>query len=120
MPWSYYFDAKAPLKQPTAPGATPVTPAIVADGALCQRRILMNTINAELIALDADTGAFCPDFGTNGRVDLKIGLGDAPDPQYVLTSAPLAGTTVVVGGRIADNVQVDMRRRDARFRRGDG
>lgn len=48
----------------------------------------MNTINAELIALDADTGAFCPDFGTNGRVDLKIGLGDAPDPQYVLTSAP--------------------------------
>ena len=100
-----YFDAKAPLKQPTAPGATPVTPAIVADGALCQRRILMNTINAELIALDADTGAFCPDFGTNGRVNLKIGLGDAPDPQYVLTSAPtLAGTTVVVGGRIADNV----------------
>lgn len=104
-----YFDAKAPLKQPTAAGSTPVTPATVANGALCQRRILMNTINAELIALDADTGAFCPDFGTNGRVDLKIGLGDAPDPQYVLTSAPtLAGTTVVVGGRIADNVQVDM------------
>ena len=37
------------------------------------------------------------------------GLGDAPDPQYQLTAAPtLAGTTVVVGGRIADNVQVDM------------
>ena len=66
-----------------------------------QRRILMNTITAELIALDADTGAFCPDFGANGRVDLKIGLGDAPDPQYVLTSAPtLAGTTVVVGAVI--------------------
>ena len=104
-----YFDATRPLAQPTAAGATPVTSVIVAEGALCQRRILMNTITAELIALDADTGAFCPDFGTNGRVDLKIGLGDAPDPQYVLTSAPtLAGTTVVVGGRIADNVQVDM------------
>jgi len=104
-----YFDATRPLEQPTAAGATPVTAVTVAEGALCQRRILMNTITAELIALDADSGAFCPDFGTNGRVDLKVGLGDAPDPQYVLTSAPtLAGTTVVVGGRIADNVQVDM------------
>lgn len=104
-----YFDATRPLDQPTAAGATPVTPASVAEGAPCQRRILMNTITAELIALDADTGAFCPDFGTNGRVDLKVGLGNAPDPSYVLTSAPtLAGTTVVVGGRIADNVQVDM------------
>lgn len=104
-----YFDATQPLVQPTADGSTPVMPAVVAEGALCQRRILMNTITAELIALDADTGAFCPDFGVNGRVDLKVGLGDAPDPSYVLTSAPtLAGTTVVVGGRIADNVQVDM------------
>ncbi|MBB4346435.1 glucose/quinate/shikimate family membrane-bound PQQ-dependent dehydrogenase [Aliirhizobium cellulosilyticum] len=104
-----YFDAARPLAQPTVDGSTPVAPVTVAEGALCQRRLLMNTINAELIALDADTGAFCPDFGTNGRVDLKVGMGNAPDPQYVLTSAPtLAGTTVVVGGRIADNVQVDM------------
>ena len=104
-----YFDATRPVEQPSVPGSTPVNPVTVAEGALCQRRILMNTITAELIALDADTGAFCPDFGSNGRVDLKIGLGDAPDPSYVLTSAPtLAGTTVVVGGRISDNVQVDM------------
>lgn len=104
-----YFDATAPLPQPTIPNSTPVTPAAVVDGTVCQRRILMNTIRAELIAVDAETGAFCPDFGTNGRVDLKNGLGDAPDPQYQLTSPPtIAGTTVVVGGRIADNVQVDM------------
>ncbi len=104
-----YFDAHAPIQQPSLPGATPVTAVTVPTGAACQRRILMNTINAELIALDADTGKFCADFGTNGRVDLKAGLGDAPDPQYQLTSAPtLAGTTVVVGGRVADNVQVDM------------
>ena len=104
-----YFDAHAPIQQPSLPGATPVTAVTVPTGAACQRRILMNTINAELIALDADTGKFCADFGTNGRVDLKAGLGNAPDPQYQLTSAPtLAGTTVVVGGRVADNVQVDM------------
>jgi quinate dehydrogenase (quinone) len=104
-----YFDAHAPLQQPNMPGGTPVATVTVPAGAACQRRILMNTINAELIALDADTGKFCADFGSNGRVDLKAGLGNAPDPQYQLTSAPtLAGTTVVVGGRVADNVQTDM------------
>ena len=91
-----YFDARAPLTQPSLPGATPVTPVTVPTGAACQRRILMNTIDARLIALDADTGKYCADFGTNGTVDLKAGLGNAPDPQYQLTAAPtLAGTTVV-------------------------
>ncbi len=104
-----YFDVHAPLQQPSVPGATPVTAVTVPTGAVCQRRILMNTINAELVALDADTGKFCPGFGTNGKTDLKAGLGDAPDPKYQLTSAPtLAGTTVIVGGRVADNVQTDM------------
>lgn len=104
-----YFDATRAPEQPSAPNSTPVTAVNVAPGTLCERRILMNTITAELIALDADTGAFCPDFGTNGRVDLKVGMGQAADPSYVLTSAPtLAGTTVVVGGRVADNVSTDM------------
>ncbi|WP_298398226.1 hypothetical protein [Sphingobium sp.] len=31
-----YFDAKAPLQQPTAPGATPVPAAFVPEGAACQ------------------------------------------------------------------------------------
>lgn len=104
-----YFDATKPLEQPTATGASPVPAVTVAAGAPCQRRLLMNTITDVLVALDADTGEFCPDFGDHGRVDLKAGLGDAPDPQYALTSAPtLAGTTVVVGGRVADNVALDM------------
>ncbi|HEX8480241.1 MAG TPA: membrane-bound PQQ-dependent dehydrogenase, glucose/quinate/shikimate family [Telluria sp.] len=104
-----YFDAAAPLVQPTLPGAAPVPAASLAPGAPCQRRILMNTITAQLMALDAETGKPCTDFGTNGRVDLTAGLGSAPDPEYQVTAAPtLAGTTIVVGGRIADNLQVDM------------
>ncbi|MBE9605408.1 glucose/quinate/shikimate family membrane-bound PQQ-dependent dehydrogenase [Acetobacteraceae bacterium H6797] len=104
-----YFDATAALQQPTVPDSTPVTPVNLAPDAACQRRILMNSIDAKLYAIDADTGAFCTDFGTNGMVDLKQGLGGAPDPMYQLTSPPtMAGTTVVVGGRVADNVQVDM------------
>lgn len=104
-----YFDATKPLTQPTVAGSTPILPAQVAPGAACQRRILMNTIDDRLIALDADNGQFCPDFGTNGSVNLREGMGAAADPSYVLTSAPtLAGTTVVVGGRVADNVSTDM------------
>jgi len=105
-----YFDAAAPLAQPTVAGATPVKAAPVAAGAACQRRILMNSVAPELIALDADTGAFCADFGTNGRVDLRAGMGKGADKgEYYPTSAPtLAGTTIVIGGRVADNVSTDM------------
>jgi len=104
-----YFDASAALQQPTAAGASPVTAVVLPEGANCRRRLLTNTIDARLIAVDADTGEFCKGFGENGQVDLKAGLGDAPDPFYQLTSPPLvAGTTVVVGGRVADNVQTDM------------
>ncbi len=104
-----YFDADAPLQQPSAAGAAAVPSVAIAEGANCRRRLLTNTIDARLIAVDADTGALCEGFGDNGQVDLKAGLGAAPDPHYQLTSPPLlAGTTVVVGGRVADNVQTDM------------
>ena len=104
-----YFDATKPLQQPDKPGSSPVPAAVLPAGDSCQRRILMNTIDARLIAINADNGEFCENFGVHGIVDLKAGLGQAPDPQYQLTSAPtLAGTTVVVGGRVADNVQTDM------------
>ncbi|MGO3534380.1 membrane-bound PQQ-dependent dehydrogenase, glucose/quinate/shikimate family, partial [Pseudomonas helleri] len=103
-----YFDATAAIAAPTD-GSTPAATVSVAPGAACQRRLLTNTIDARLIAVDADTGKFCEDFGTHGQVDLKAGLGDVPDSYYQLSSAPLmAGTTVVVGGRVADNVQTDM------------
>jgi len=104
-----YFDATQALQQPTAAGATPVPAPSLPAGANCRRRLLMNTIDARLVAIDADTGALCEGFGQDGFVDLKAGLGSAEDPKYQLTSAPtMAGTTVVVGGRVADNVQTDM------------
>lgn len=103
-----YFDATAAVAAPTD-GSTPAAPVAVPAGANCTRRLLTNTIDARLIAVDADTGALCQGFGNNGQVDLKAGLGDVPDSYYQLSSAPLmAGTTVVVGGRVADNVQTDM------------
>ena len=104
-----YFDATAPIAQPTQANSSPIMAATVPAGSNCQRRLLTNTIDARLIAVDADTGEFCQGFGNKGQVDLKAGLGNVPDSYYQLSSAPLmAGTTVVVGGRVADNVQTDM------------
>ncbi|WP_060514207.1 glucose/quinate/shikimate family membrane-bound PQQ-dependent dehydrogenase [Pseudomonas sp. NBRC 111132] len=104
-----YFDATAAIAQPTQPNSSPITGGSVAAGANCQRRLLTNTIDGRLIAVDADTGEFCQGFGNNGQVNLMAGLGNVPDSYYQLSSAPLmAGTTVVVGGRVADNVQTDM------------
>jgi len=104
-----YFDASAAAPAAPADGSTAALPVAVAPGSNCARRLLTNTIDARLIAVDADTGEFCQGFGTHGQVDLKAGLGKVPDAYYQLSSAPLmAGTTVVVGGRVADNVQADM------------
>jgi quinoprotein glucose dehydrogenase len=78
-------------------------------GSPCQRRILYGTRDSELIALDADTGLPCADFGTDGRVALREGMGtDAPSWEYYPTSPPLVlGDIAVIGALVADNVRTD-------------
>ena len=100
-----YFDAglaPAPTPDPAASVATSSIPA------LCQKRILMTSIDARLFALDATTGAACPDFGSNGVVDLKQGMGEIKPGFFTITAAPLvAGELIIVGGRVADNIEVN-------------
>lgn len=75
----------------------------------CARRIYVNTVKAELIAMDADTGKLCEGFGAAGKVDLRAGMGNAPEGVYKLTSAPtLAGDVLVVGGFVSDNLSTDV------------
>ncbi len=74
----------------------------------CATRIFTGTIDSELIALDAQTGLACEDFGVRGRVALREGLGDAPAWEYYVTSPPLViGETVVVGALVSDNLRSD-------------
>ena len=58
-------------------------------GAACEERILTATIDSELIALDAQTGLPCAEFGRGGRVDLRAGVGEAPPWETYTTSPPL-------------------------------
>lgn len=74
----------------------------------CGRRILTGTLDSELIALDAASGAPCADFGTGGRVALREGIGEAATWEYYPTSPPVVVRDVaVVGALVADNLRVD-------------
>lgn len=80
-----------------------------ADTGLCSARVFTATNDGYLIALDAATGEVCPDFGSDGRIDLNRGVGDQEWlGEYQVTSPPavIAGG-VVVGGAISDNQRID-------------
>ena len=75
-----------------------------AQPAACPRRLFLPTTDARLIAINADNGKACEDFGDKGTVDLSVGMGEIKPGYYQQTSTPLvAGNVVVVGGRVADN-----------------
>ncbi len=72
----------------------------------CPRRILVATLDARMIALDAATGARCGSFGQNGEISLRYGLGDVkPGYQYVTSPATIVGDAAVVGGFVLDGIE---------------
>jgi quinoprotein glucose dehydrogenase len=74
----------------------------------CAERIIENTIDARLIAVDARSGSPCPDFGVKGEVSLLKGLGEVIPGYYYLTSAPtVAHGKIIVGGLVLDNQTSD-------------
>lgn len=77
-----------------------------ADGP-CARRILSTTGDARLLALDAKSGRPCAGFGTEGAVDLKLGMEDVRNGYYYVSSAPevIAGN-IIVGGWVLDGQYV--------------
>jgi quinoprotein glucose dehydrogenase len=80
-----------------------------ATGSACSRRILYGTRDAQLIALDADTGEPCRDFGVRGRVDLKVGIEGARPSEYYPTSPPyIINDLAVVGATVPDNERLDV------------
>lgn len=71
----------------------------------CPRRIISPVLDARLLALNADTGVPCEDFGTHGFVSLTRHLGDVPAGFHFVTSPPLViKDRVILGGWIRDNI----------------
>lgn len=89
---SYYSDSAAQ------------TETAAAAPALCRKRIFNATTNARLVALDADSGKPCTDFGDHGVVDLHNNMGKTRSHALMHTSAPLVvSNLVIVGGSVMDN-----------------
>lgn len=77
---------------------------------VCARRIIVGTIDARLLALDATTGRPCTSFGDKGTVTLRSTLRNKPRGRgdYELTSPPaVVNDILVVGSAIADNSRTD-------------
>lgn len=73
--------------------------------AQCPKRIFTATLDARLIALDADTGQPCEDFGLHGQISLKTGLGPFSPGMYYVTSPPaITHGLAVIGALVQDNV----------------
>lgn len=73
----------------------------------CASRVILGTLDARLIALDAVSGAACTDFGVGGTIDLLQGIEPLVDPwEYNVTSPPtVIGDKVVVGSAVADMIR---------------
>nr|WP_262422794.1 PQQ-binding-like beta-propeller repeat protein [Brevundimonas denitrificans] len=82
------------------------TTTSVGDAALTQRarlepcatRIVEGTLDGRLIAVDARTGVPCADFGQNGAVDIKAGMGDVIPGMVSITSPPVIVNGVIITG----------------------
>jgi quinoprotein glucose dehydrogenase len=73
----------------------------------CDERVVFNTNDRRLIALDAATGRGCPGFGEDGVVQVapEVQLHRAREMQ--ITSPPVIGRgVIVVGSSIDDNQRV--------------
>jgi membrane-bound PQQ-dependent dehydrogenase (glucose/quinate/shikimate family) len=73
----------------------------------CAERIIFATVDGRLMAVDRHDGTPCRDFGDNGAVDLKKGLGPFIKGFWRVSSAPaIVRGKVVFGGWVADNQEL--------------
>ncbi len=75
----------------------------------CATRVIEGTLDARIIAVDARSGRPCPGFGTNGEVDIKVGMGRNFPSMVSITSPP----TIVRGVIVTGHQVLDGQRRNA-------
>lgn len=112
-----WYDTSAAGAQASAAPAAPVpagpaapprpVPAPAVESGPCAARIIEGTLDGRLIAVDARTGRPCADFGTNGAVDIKVGMGRVIPGMVSITSAPTIVRGVVVTGHQVLDGQYD-------------
>ncbi|MEO9892117.1 PQQ-binding-like beta-propeller repeat protein [Aurantibacter sp.] len=63
------------------------------------------TAGPEIFCLDANTGKLIKDFGINGKVSLKVGLGIDAQERYVVSTTPgvIFKDKIIYGTRVSEN-----------------
>ena len=75
----------------------------------CNTRIFLGTLDARLLAIDADTGAVCEEFGKDGQINLSADIPRYRKWDYSVTSPPtVVNDLVIVGSAIGDNGRAEM------------
>ncbi|SDZ22267.1 glucose/quinate/shikimate family membrane-bound PQQ-dependent dehydrogenase [Pseudomonas sp. NFIX28] len=99
-----YYDEASFNKTDAISTPASLSAAGQAIAASCPRRLFLPTADARLIALNADTGKVCEDFGNKGAVDLKAGIGPfTPGGYYSTSPAAITRNLVIIGGHVTDN-----------------
>jgi quinoprotein glucose dehydrogenase len=113
--WEFdpHVDLTRNYSEVTSRGVSAWRDAKAKPGEPCALRIFLGTLDARLIALDAETGKPCTDFAAAGTFDLSAGASATPEWRggYQVTSAPaIANDLVITGSSIADNWKIDVGR----------
>ncbi|GBR57929.1 PQQ-dependent dehydrogenase 4 [Acetobacter senegalensis DSM 18889] len=70
----------------------------------CRNRIYSPVADVRMVAVNAETGKPCEDFGDHGFISLRQYLGHVPHGFHFVTSPPMvAKNRVITGGWIFDN-----------------
>jgi quinoprotein glucose dehydrogenase len=96
--WRY--DTKSTLEALTQPALKNRGVAYWESGAegACEKRVLIGTMDAELHAVDADTGLPCTEFGNNGVLDVnQWNETNAVFPFSLLQPPTVVGDTILIG-----------------------
>lgn len=97
---SYYVDPASMAAPAVAGTAAAPAPRVAAA---CDRRIIVGTLDARVIELDAQNGQRCQDFGKNGEVSLTVDMGKVYKGYVSITSPPVViRDTIVVGHTTVD------------------
>jgi quinoprotein glucose dehydrogenase len=109
----WHFDPKVDMSKEPLTNCRGVSswhdPQAGTEPKACDARIITGTLDGRIIALDAKTGAPCAGFGSNGQIDLNIGLTPHDQAEYSITSAPaILGNMVITGAMVADSQRRDV------------
>ena len=87
-----------------AAGLTTANTAATTPSQICPRKVILPVNDGRLIAVNADTGVACSDFGSNGEVNLQANMPNAYRGGYNPTSPPVVtASSIIIGGSVTDN-----------------